>query len=262
MRKILWTTALFVFVLLFALLLFIQFSPSILSNTLTKMLQTKVTVKNIDYQSRAFTLEDFSLYNPPKYKIKKALSVKKTTFTTPYLNYIKPHTVIDKIELSDIDLSIIFTDSDNKRGNWYEIFSKLDSPSNEKKNQEDTGSNRSVLIKELVLNNVEITLVRYGKSPLKLKPIKHIKLENINSSDGLPTKQITRIIVRQVIKSVSIFAGITDMLESFTSVPADVADFVFKPFSFLFGGGNKKGEDSQDNRPTSPYDQKQSRSGN
>jgi len=216
----------------------------LLTEYLSQKMGTTVHVGAVDVSWNTITIERIKVDNPQGYKLPVALQIELLSLETPLSEYFKKHIVIDTVTLKNVYLGIEFKDSNHTRGNWTQLISNIDSNNS---STEPTGKapptptksvrhQRTVLIKKLLFLNIDVDLMLSGdSSPRRLSTIQKIELDNVNSEEGLPTEEITEVIVQKLMEQVTSLKGIANML---LKVPASAAKTVLKPFSIIFGGGN------------------------
>ncbi|MBS0627470.1 MAG: hypothetical protein JSS09_04590, partial [Verrucomicrobia bacterium] len=97
-------------------------------------------------------------------------------------------------------------------------------------------STKTVLIKTLVLTNIQVDLVYKSKGDgvKKLPPIDKIVLTNINTAEGLPMNQIMHSVLGQMLKSVFIKENLKDAVDGLLQEPESTLDKLLTPFQGLF----------------------------
>ena len=214
-----------------------------LGRYLSQKMGTTVTIESIDFDEDSFTLNNLMIKNPPGNQLPTAFKVKTIEFKAPFDHYFKKHIEIDAITLNDIYLSLEFHNKQHTKGNWTTIIQNIDSnysstypPESQKSSEKKSlRKHRTVMIKKLLFYNIEIEIFLYGDKPRQLSPIAAIELENVSGKEGIPTEEITEIIVQKMMEQVSSIKGLTNML---ISVPATAVKAVFTPFTVIFGGGS------------------------
>ena len=225
------------------------------SKTLSDKLKVPVSVKSVDFHWGSFVINGLTIHNPSKSRLPIALQAKTITFQAPYYRYFMPTIHINDITCKDLYVSIEFYNEDKTVGNWTELIENLDSNESFGKSDEEKhlGKGRIVMIKKLLLYNINIDLLfkGQGQTPYKLSPIEKLEFDNVSSQKGLPTEEITEIIVQKMMEQISIMSGIGNMLGSVVTAPAKA---LFAPFEFLFGGGKKSSSDqsSSENQQANP----------
>ncbi|MCI5052153.1 MAG: hypothetical protein MRY21_03330 [Simkaniaceae bacterium] len=253
MRKIVYTLCsigILLIILFSALFVGYRMVPVYLSGKLTHLMGVDVTIDKFQLGWKHFNFQNFVIDNPPKSSLPLACKVEKIQFDAPFNQYFRPHIKINEIAFDNVYVSIEFYDSSNKEGNWVTIMQSL--TRGDQQPETKPLHARTVQIDELVLRNVNITLKRYGKNALRLVPLKEVRLKNINSEKGLPMEEISQIVIRQAIKSISLASGIGDMLEGFVTVPEKAVKSIFTPFSLFFGNDKSKEKDEKKSAPETP----------
>lgn len=207
--------------------------PDIASKYLSKHLKVAVTIEDIHLSSDEIEIDNIEISNIPGSILSKALSVQKTIFKAPLKTYIKNKILIDKILLDDIYLGLEFESSKSTEGNWSTLMTNLQS--NQKSSSEKT-KETEVIIKELVLTNIRVEIVykQEGSAVKKLAPIDRIVLKNISSKEGIPSDQITKIVLNQMLKSVFSKENLKNMLEGVLEEPKTNLETILQPFKNLF----------------------------
>ena len=220
-------------ILAIALLIGYSRLPDIASKYLSKQFKVAVEIEDIHLSSNEIAIENIEISNIPGSILSKALSVKKIIFKTPIKNYIKDKIIIDEISLDEIYLGLEFESSKGTKGNWSTLMNNLQSNPNEpSKKTEET----EVFIKELILTNIKVEIVykKEGSAIKKLAPIDRIVLKNISSKEGLPSDQITKIILGQMLKSIFSEENLKNMLEGVLKEPKTNLETLLQPFKNLF----------------------------
>lgn len=240
MRFISWLIGVVLFLLVIAVgAAFIMYPrlPSYLSKTLSEKFQVPVKIESIDLSWNKFVIKDIDISNPKESKLPTALKVQTTTMKAPPLNYLKENIIIDEIRLDNIYASIEFYNSKNTEGNWTVLIDNLDQNNSfgasERGESSKDNEGRTVLIKKLIMTNITIDLIRYGKNPTRLSPIRRIELDNISSEKGFPTEEITEIIIQKMMEQIFSIQGLSNMFQSIIETPARTAGDILKG---IFGG--------------------------
>ena len=206
--------------------------PDILASRLSEKLKVQVSIDDIHISMNAIDIQKLEVGNPRSYTLPRAFSAEQILISAPLTAYIHEQVVIDTIEIDNIYLGLEFNSQSHKNGNWTVLMANL-------KESEDRSSKRkTVLIKKLILTNIDITLAyRDGSKPTKkLSRIKRLEFDNVTSEKGIPTEQIADIIAREMLKSIFTLEGLGNMLEGVLELPQKGVETIFKPFNKLFGG--------------------------
>lgn len=206
--------------------------PDWLASKLEEKLQVHVSIDDLHVTWDSIDIQKLEIGNPNKYKLPKAFSVEQILIEAPIPNYLHEQIVIDRMELDNIFVGLEFDNQKNKNGNWTVLMKNLHDSIRSHRTD-----GKTVLIRKLILNNLQITLAyRDGsKSPQKIKTIKHLEFDNVTSEKGLPTEQITAIIMRHMLRSIFTLENLGNMLEGILESPQKAPQMILKPFKGLFG---------------------------
>ncbi|MCB1118120.1 MAG: hypothetical protein KDK50_06035 [Chlamydiia bacterium] len=226
-------------VILFILLLCVGASfyiyprlPYYLSKNLSEKFQVPVHVNTIDVNKNMILLQGIDISNPKQSTLPTALKVAKTSVEAPLTNYLKKNIVIEQIQLDDIYASIEFYTKGNTEGNWTVLIDNFDS-NNKFGSSQDKQPSGNVLIKKLIMTNINIDLKLYGKDVNRLSPIPRLEFENVGTEEGFPVEEITEIIIQKLIQQIFSLQGLSNMFKSVIQAPEKAATGILKG---LFGG--------------------------
>ncbi len=212
------------------IILFFSWSsvPDILASKLSKKLGVQVTIGDIHLSMNTIDVQKVSIGNTPGGTLPQSFSADQVLSVAPLFSYLHKDIVIDEIDIDNIFLGLEFDAPGQKTGNWTKIMANLEAS----EKQSGGKSNKTVMIKKLVLTNINITLAYRtgGKPPQKLSPIKRLEFTNVSSTTGLPTEQITEIIMREMLKQVFSREGLQNMIEGFMQSPQKGVENLLKPF--------------------------------
>lgn len=213
-------------------LLCLALAPKQIEKTLSAKLQVPVKVGQIGLGIQSLTVRLLDIGNPPKSILPFALQTHEITVTTPWKSYLDKDIVIEEITVEGIHLGLEFDSPTSAKGNWTQIMGNLkqNTPSSQ-----TAASNRSLLIRKLVLTDVHVDLVyRAGNRKVqRLKPIPRLEFTNISSANGLPMDQLLNSVLGQMLQSVFIKENLKNMLEeALENIPERFEPFV-EPFKFL-----------------------------
>lgn len=215
MKKVIFTTFIVIMTILVLLLIGYKLLPKILSYSLSKRAKVEVTINNIDLGYDSIEVEGIQVGNPKGSKLPQALKVKNVSAVAPIKNYFHDEIVIDSITLNDIYFGLEFYKKNSSNGNWTYIINNLtESNKKESASQKKKGKEKQVLIKKLILTNLEIEMYTHGKDSQvkKLNTIKRLEFTNVTSSGGIPTAQIMNVIIQQALREIFSKEGIQNML--------------------------------------------------
>jgi len=204
--------------------------PTLLSNRLSQALQVFVSVKDVTLRPMKISIEDLVIGNVPHSILPKAFSADSIDIKAPLTTYANDPIVIDTIAIDSIYLGLEFDSASSTTGNWSSLFTPL----SEKKNA--SKEKKSVIIKKLVLTNIQVELV-YRNKPNDIKKfpvINEIILTDINTEEGVPMEQIMHSVLGQMLKSVFIKENIKNALDGIFNSPQSTVEKFLSPFKGFF----------------------------
>lgn len=226
-------------------------APDILANNLSKKLGVPVEIEDISLGFSHITVENFEIGNVPNGILPKAFSVETLAVNAPLGRYLNDQIVIDTIKLDNVYLGLEFDSATSTNGNWTRIMSNLQDStdtdqnvppserSRKRKSQQQAPANtpktgKSLLIKELIINNISVDLV-YVKGDGKIKKlpmIKQIVLRNISSEEGFPMDQLMNSVLGQMLQQVFIQQNLKNMIQELVPKAQDLNNLL-DPFKGL-----------------------------
>ncbi len=216
--------------------------PDIVANNLAKKMKVYVGIGSMGLGWGEITVNKIEIGNPPGTQQSLAFKCKTMNVLAPFTQYLKQDVVIDEINLNDVYLDLEFDSASGTKGNWTRIMQNLQNTTLE--DQKNTGkrgsSNRTILIKKLVLTNISVDVVylKEGGSTKRLPTISRIELTNISSEGGLPMDQIMNSVLGQMLKSVFIKENLknmmNDLLDNTDLLPSGMQKYIV-PFKGIFG---------------------------
>ncbi|MEI8328403.1 MAG: hypothetical protein WCG14_00145 [Chlamydiia bacterium] len=225
-------------------------TPDIISKNLTEKLGVKVEIEDMTLGMSDITMENFEINNIPKGLLKKAFTSQTISIVAPLTAYLNEKIVIEKIQLDNVYLGLEFTSPTSTQGNWTQIMSNLEKsmgspkgngkkPKKQKQSPmkpQGSPSNKSLLIKELIINDISIDLIYLSSNSKikKLPKIKQIIIKNITSEEGFPLDQLTHSVLGQMLQEVFIKENLKNMIESFVPGSSQWNQLI-EPFTDLFG---------------------------
>lgn len=225
-------------------------APDIIGKNLTEKLGVKVDIEDMSLGWSEIDVENFEINNIPKGLLSQAFTAKKITIAAPLSSYTKDKIIIEKVVLDNVYIGLEFDSPTSTKGNWTQIMGNLEKstgsaqPSKKKSKKKqpppptssDTSVKKTVLIKELIINNISVDLV-YIKTNSKVKKLPNIKqivIKNIDSEEGFPLDQLTRSVLGQMLEQIFIKENLKNMLESLIPDSGPWSPLV-EPFTDLFG---------------------------
>ncbi len=235
MKALRWFIGIFI-VLVIAVLFVWNYIPNIISSKLSSEAKVPVKIETLNLSLNKIGLKGLMIGVPKGSLLSKSLSVNSLDILSPIKNYFHDHIVIDEIHLDNIYLGLEFEKKGSPKGNWSTIMGNLSEGKKEtpEKSEKKEGKQKSVLIKKLVLTNIDIELVYKDSGSIrKLRPIKRIELYNVSSTGGLPTSQIMDIIMQQMLRNVFSKEGMQHLLQDVLN-PSNKVEQVFDNLKGLF----------------------------
>lgn len=211
--------------------------PDIIASNLSKKLQVSVEIDDIFVRPGRIEIDKLELGSPAGYKLPRSLSVKQIKVEAPLLHYFDQNIVIDEIVLDTVYIGIEFDAQGSKQGNWTQILQNYkdatgDAGTGKNKGKDDSG--KSVLIKRLVIKTISVDLAFKDSGKVKhLDPIDRIEFTNVTSEGGIPTDQITRLVMQQMLNSIFSKENIQTMIEGFMQSPEQGIQNLLQPFKGL-----------------------------
>lgn len=184
--------------------------PSWISAKLSKEAGVTVTICDMRPSFDAIKIDRLNVGNPPGRVLSRALSVQSTYAKAPLTHFLEEEIVIPYMNLKEIYVGLEFDSRTSKKGNWTTIMENL-----KRATSDPARAKRSLLIKKLVLENLDIELAytnERGKTK-KLKTIKKIEFNNVSSTGGVPTAQIMHLIMKQALLEIFSIENIQNMLQ-------------------------------------------------
>lgn len=208
--------------------------PEMVANNLSKKMQVEVEIDDLIIRPSHIEVEKFEIGNVPKYKLPRAFSADHIHVQAPLLGYFDQNIVIDEITISDIYLGLEFAKKGSKEGNWTIIMGNYQKATSSNTTPKDKKTEKSILIKKLILNNITVDLAYRKEGTVQhLKPIDHLEFTNVTSEGGIPTDQITKIIMQQMLQSIFSKENLQNMIEGFLQSPQQGVESIFDSFKGL-----------------------------
>ncbi|GAB5411756.1 MAG: hypothetical protein ChlgKO_08700 [Chlamydiales bacterium] len=204
--------------------------PSWVTSKLSEEAGVTVTIGDIGATFDRINVRRFYMGNPPGRVLSKALTIQKAEIDAPLSRYLDDNIVIDKVDAKNIYIGVEFDKKGSANGNWTTIMSNI------KQNaSNDSGEKKSVLIRKLVLHNINIDLAytnERGKVK-RLKPIDKIELNNVSSEGGIPSSVIMDIVIQQMLDEIFSIENLQNMIQGV--IKGIDSDGKLAPLQGLFG---------------------------
>ncbi len=229
--------------------------PDMLANNLSNKLKVSVEVDAVDLSWGDISIKKVVIGNPPGSILSEAFSCRRIDILAPFHRFFNQQIVIDQINISDVYLGLEFASASSTDGNWSQIMKNVTASEAEatRKSQQE-GENakgaskvKSVLIKSLVLTNINVDVVyrKEGGKVQKLPPIDRIELTNITSEGGLPMDQIMNSVLGQMLKAVFTKQNLQNMLQGILDPQNDTLKNLIQPFKGFFNTRYVEGEEKK-----------------
>lgn len=207
--------------------------PDIAASHLSKKLKVPVEIEDVRFTKQSIDIDRLEIGNPRGYTLPKAFSTESIAINAPLTNYLDKQIVIDELLMNNVYLGAEFDRPGTKNGNWTTIMQNFKSTATPPKPGKE---GKSVLIKRLRLTNINVDLAyREGGVPLKhLTPISKIEFTNVTSEHGIPSEQITSLIIEQAIRAIFEKENIQNMVEGFMQSPEKGVESILAPLQGVF----------------------------
>jgi hypothetical protein len=217
-------------VLLIGLYLLWNTVPNRLSKTLSRDLQTTVFIGDATFSLNKIGLNKISINSPKNSRLPQAFSCENLSVNTWVTEYLKKDIVIDEITLDQVYLGLEFDSPSSTNGNWTKLMNNL----NQSGASNSSKSNKTVLIKKLVITNIQCQVVYANKKDkaINLKPIDRIEFTNISSNQGFPVEQLSSSVLGKMLKEVFIRQNLEDMLKNLIPNQKDLNNLI-NPFKLF-----------------------------
>jgi len=218
--------------------------PDMIANKLSKTLQVPVEIGDMNFSFNTIKIDNLEIGNPRGYKLEHAFTVQEIVVHAPLMGYMSNDIVIDEIDLNNVYIGLEFESPKGTSGNWTTIMTNTQS-AQDKSSQTD--SEKTVLIKRLVLNNINADLLYQSDGKVRHLPtIPQIVLLNISSKGGDLMDQLMNSALGEMLKEIFLKENLKDIMDQiFQQIPGgNPVQQVLKPFKGLFNSVDRK-EDSR-----------------
>ncbi len=190
---------------------------------LSRQLGVPITIGKIEVNSKAIQITNLIIYNPPKALRPIALRVESIQVNNPLTSYLKDPILIREVVLKNLFIDIELYDPKGEKSNWHTIFQQ--SSEDQKKTRSFLSIKRSAIVRDLLLENIHIHLIQNSDAQEDFSPIKKLEFKNIDTKKGVPTKEISNIIIQHVVNSAFIIKG----LKAIFSLPKSLLQTLIDP---------------------------------
>jgi hypothetical protein len=171
-------------------------APRIAAHVIGSDLGTRATVDTFRVGFEETHFAGITIFSPSGSRIDPALKVKTGNARASALGAVAsdPY-VIDRVYMKDIELNFDFPMGPSiKSGNWGRMLNYSDAHADP--------DSRETKIRELVLENVQVTMVGADGARKTLKPIDRIRLTDVSSKTGVQKSQLASLVFGQIITQV------------------------------------------------------------
>ncbi len=181
-----------------------------LERFLSKQLDTRVSIKEVELGWGRLRLEGVQLHNPTGSQLSYALRMESISLRMNPFDLWKETLRIKEITVESPMLGIELYNGSGSDNNWARILSSLPPASSEQKTFE---------IETLILNNLGFQVIdRKGKS-IEIPPVAHLEFHNIGNRNALTISQVGRVIFQSILKTLSGHAQLASLLDQVEAIP-------------------------------------------
>lgn len=216
--------------------------PDMLANNLSKKLQVAISIDSMNFSFSQIKINKAEIGNVRGYSLPRAFAAKEILIKAPLSTYLHKQVVVDEIVVNDIYLGLEFNSTSSTNGNWTIIMQNFQNAANL-----DATGGKKVLIKRLVLNNIDTYLLfrKNGGNIQRLPGIRQIVLTNINTEGGISSDQLASSILGQMLRQVFVEQRLNNMLKGILTDPEKAVNDFLKPFKDIFNAVPQKNAESK-----------------
>jgi hypothetical protein len=196
-------------------------SSTILAEVISKKTMTPVSIKDIIWEKDSFTIDDIMIANPNGAQLPVAMRVKSIKVDAPYKQYLENPILINQIHLDSVYVNIQIYNKEQTEGNWQTLMSNMAVD-----HKSPLSIERPALIKKLILTNIQVDLILSDGKIHHLSPIERLEFNDINSDKGIPTQEISEIIVQKMMQSIFFEKGLKSIIEAPVDIIKGVIPFL------------------------------------
>jgi uncharacterized protein involved in outer membrane biogenesis len=216
--------------------------PDMIASKLSKTLQVAVEIGDMNFTLDTIKIENLEISNPRGFKLEHAFTVQEIVIQAPLMNYLKKDIVIDEIDLNNVYIGLEFDSPQGTSGNWTTIMTNAEKAQTQ---SSQSSSDKTVLIKRLVLNNINADLLYQSDGKVRHLPtINQIILYNVSSQGGDVLDQLMNSALGQMLKEIFIKENLKEIMDKiFQQIPGgNPVQNALKPLKGLFNSVDKKEE--------------------
>ncbi len=196
-------------------------SSMILAGVISKKTMTPVSIKDVIWGKDSFTIDDIMIANPKTARLPTAMRVKSIKVTAPYKQYLESPILINQIHLDTVYINIQIYNKEQTEGNWQTLMGNMAVD-----HKSPLSIERAALIRKLILTNIQIDLILSDGKIHHLSPIERLEFDNISSDKGIPTQEISEIIVQKMMQSIFLEKGLKSIIEAPVNIIKGVIPFL------------------------------------
>jgi hypothetical protein len=200
-------------IILIALVFLWLMKPVFLSSYLTSKLGVPVSVGSLSISPSQTVMKGFRIKNPYHYKTKSAFKAEKTQVDYQFSHLFGTPTQIALLSLQDVFLSVEFDNPGGTKNNWTKILSEIPAP---------VHTQKEIVLHRITIDNLTVELRGLGLAGTQRRTVDHIELDEIDSKNGFPTKELVGKIFGG--------AGIQDYIKDILN-PTNTIKDLLTPFS-------------------------------
>lgn len=207
--------------------------PDLVAGHLSKRLKVPVSIEEVQITKESIDIHNLEIGNPRGYTLPKAFSAHNILIQAPLMRYLDEKIIIDAITVNTVYLGAEFDKPGSKNGNWTTLMQNFKNSTTPPK---ESKKGKTVLIKKLILTDIDVDLAyKSGSIPVKrLKPIPKIEFTNVTSEKGIPSEQITNLIIEQALRAIFDQENIGNMIEGFMISPEQGVQNMLSPLQPFF----------------------------
>jgi hypothetical protein len=196
-------------------------SSMIFAEVISKKTMTPVSIKDVIWEKDSFTIDDIMIANPNGARLPVAMRVKSIKVDAPYKQYFENPILINQIHLDSVYVNIQIYNKEQTEGNWQTLMSNMAVD-----HKSPLSIERPALIKKLILTNIQVDLILSDGEIHHLSPIERLEFNDINSDKGIPTQEISEIIVQKMMQSIFFEKGLKSIIEAPVDIIKGVIPFL------------------------------------
>lgn len=183
-----------------ALIILWTIKAPIVSSYLSKTLGMRVSVATVSIGPSRSKMKYFKIDNPHKYKSQYALKAESIRTSYQWKELKDNPTIIDRIEIDQIDLAIEFANVLGTKNNWSDLISRM---------PEKKENAKEVIVKKLILTNMRVDIRGMGLSAKRqTRTIDRMEFTNVSSHEGFPMREL----ISQIFGNANLFDYIKNIV--------------------------------------------------